>query len=108
MELQQLQSTVDDWIKKHGVSYFNELTNMALLTEEVGELARVIARKYGEQSYKDSDLNIKLEEEISDVLFVLTCIANQTGTDLQKAFENNLNKKTERDGKRHQLNKKLK
>ena len=108
MELQQLQSTVDDWIKKHGVRYFNELTNMALLTEEVGELARVIAREYGEQSYKDSDLNIKLEEEISDVLFVLTCIANQTGTDLQKAFENNLKKKTERDNKRHKSNKKLK
>ena len=108
MELQQLQSTVDDWIKKHGVRYFNELTNMALLTEEVGELARVIAREYGEQSYKDSDLNIKLEEEISDVLFVLTCIANQTGTDLQKAFENNLKKETERDNKRHKSNKKLK
>ena len=108
MELQKLQSTVDDWIKEHGIRYFNELTNMALLTEEVGELARVIARKYGEQSYKDSDLNIKLEEEIADVLFVLTCIANQTGTDLQKAFENNLKKKSERDNKRHKRNKKLK
>jgi NTP pyrophosphatase (non-canonical NTP hydrolase) len=108
MELQKLQTTVDDWIKEHGVRYFNELTNMALLTEEVGELARVIARKYGEQSYKDSDLNIKLEEEIADVLFVLTCIANQTGIDLQQAFEDNLNKKTERDKERHKLNKKLK
>jgi NTP pyrophosphatase (non-canonical NTP hydrolase) len=108
MELPKLQIQVDDWIKEHGVRYFNELTNMALLTEEVGELARVIARKYGEQSFKKSDLSANLEEEIADVLFVLTCIANQTGTDLQKAFDKNLYKKTARDKERHKMNKKLK
>jgi len=108
MELQKLQTEVDNWIKEHGVRYFNELTNMALLTEEVGELARIIARKYGEQSYKESDLNGNLEEEITDVLFVLTCIANQTGIDLQQAFENNLLKKTKRDKDRHKNNEKLK
>jgi len=108
MELQNLQIQVDNWIKEHGVRYFNELTNMALLTEEVGELARVIARKYGEQSFKKSDLRVNLEEEIADVLFVLTCLANQTGTNLQKAFDKNLHKKTLRDKERHKMNKKLK
>ena len=108
MDLSILQKEVDSWIKDYGVRYFNELTNMALLTEEVGELARVIARKYGEQSSKESDLEKSLEEEISDVLFVLVCIANQTGVDLQKAFENNMKKKTERDSSRHRDNDKLK
>ena len=108
MALHSLQKDVDQWIKKYGVRYFNELTNMALLTEEVGELARVIARKYGEQSSKESDLDVKLEEELADVLFVLTCIANQTGVDLQKAFSENLEKKSKRDKNRHQENDKLK
>jgi NTP pyrophosphatase (non-canonical NTP hydrolase) len=107
MTLKELQIKTDDWIKTYGVRYFNELTNMALLTEEVGELARVIARKYGEQSSKETDLNKSLEEEIGDVLFVLTCIANQTGIDLDKAIEKNLVKKTKRDSERHKLNKKL-
>jgi len=108
MALDSLQKDVDQWIKKYGVRYFNELTNMALLTEEVGELARVIARKYGEQSSKESDLDVKLEEELADVLFVLTCIANQTGVDLQKAFSETLEKKSKRDKNRHQENDKLK
>lgn len=106
-ELTELQKTVDTWIRKYGKRYFNELTNMVLLTEEVGELARVIVRKYGEQSSKESDLQIKMEEEISDILFVLVCIANQTGVDLQKAFEENIRKKTIRDADRHKNNKKL-
>jgi len=108
MELQNLQSDVDNWIKEHGVRYFNELTNMVLLTEEVGELARIIARKYGEQSYKEKDLDSDLGEEIADVLFVLTCIANQTGINLQQVFEKNLIKKTLRDKDRHKKNDKLK
>lgn len=107
MDLEGLQQSVDQWIKEHGIRYFNELTNMALLTEEVGELARIIARKYGEQSSKKSDLSKDLAEEISDVLFVLTCIANQTGVDLQKSFEENLQKKTKRDKERHKQNKKI-
>lgn len=108
MTLKQAQKTVDRWIRTHGVRYFNELTNMAILTEEVGEVARVMARRYGEQSEKKSDKAKKLEEELADVLFVLICIANQTGVDLQKALEKNLAKKTRRDSKRHQQNKKLK
>ncbi len=106
MELKQLQSTVDEWIKKYGVRYFNELTNMAVLTEEVGELARVMARKFGEQSFKKEEED-NLEEEIADVLFVLTCIANQTGIDLESAMRKNLDKKTGRDSKRHKDNNKL-
>lgn len=108
MDLTLVQKEVDAWIKQHGVRYFNELTNTALLMEEVGELARIMARKYGEQSYKESDLSSKLEEEIADVLFVLTCIANQTGVNLQKAFDRNIEKKTLRDAERHKQNKKLK
>lgn len=99
--IQEAQSLVDSWIKKYGVRYFNELTNMAILTEEVGEVARVIARLYGEQSAKSSDLKKELPDELADVLFVLICIANQTGIDLTKAFQKNLEKKTSRDSKRH-------
>ena len=87
MEIKNLQIKVDNWIKNHGVRYFNELTNMAQLTEEVGEVARIISRKYGEQSYKESDKEIDLAGELSDVLFVLLCLANQTGVDLQTAFD---------------------
>lgn len=107
MHLKEVQFKVDEWIKQYGVRYFNELTNLALLTEEVGELARIIVREFGEQSSKVSDLNKSLEEEIGDVLFVLTCIANQTGTDMEKAFVENINKKTKRDSERHKQNKKL-
>ena len=107
MTLNQAQEQVDQWIKKYGVRYFNELTNMVLLTEEVGELARVIAREYGEQSAKKSDEKFNLADEMADVLFVLICLANQTGVDLEKAFKENLQKKTERDKKRHQSNTKL-
>ncbi|QOI97249.1 MAG: nucleotide pyrophosphohydrolase [Flammeovirgaceae bacterium] len=106
--IQQAQQQVDNWIKEHGVRYFNELTNMAILTEEVGELARIIARRYGEQSEKESDKNKDLADEMADVLWVLICLANQTGTDLTKAFHNNLEKKTNRDQQRHQTNPKLK
>lgn len=106
MTIENLQITVDNWIKTHGVRYFNELTNMALLTEEVGELARVMARKYGEQSFKDGEKD-NLEDEIADVLFVLVCIANQTGIDITKAVENNFIKKTKRDILRHKNNDKL-
>ncbi len=108
MTLSELQTTVDGWIKKYGVRYFSELTNMACLTEEVGELARVIARKYGDQSSKESDLNRSLEDELADVLWVLVCLANQTGVDLEEAFQKNLRKKTERDSTRHLSNEKLK
>ena len=108
MNIQNAQKVVDDWIKKHGVRYFNELTNMAMLTEEVGEVARIIARKYGEQSEKESDKNKDLGQELADVLFVLLCLANQTDIDLQKAFYNNLLQKTKRDLNRHHNNKKLK
>lgn len=108
MEINALQKQVDDWIKTVGVRYFNELTNMAMLTEEVGEVARIIARRYGEQSEKESDKTKDLGEELSDVLFVTLCLANQTGTDLQKAFDSKMKLKTERDKDRHQNNEKLK
>ena len=102
--IQEAQNKVDNWIKKYGVRYFNELTNMAILTEEVGEVARIIARLYGEQSAKSSDLKNELPDELADVLFVLICIANQTGIDLTEAFNKNLEKKTSRDSKRHKEN----
>jgi NTP pyrophosphatase (non-canonical NTP hydrolase) len=108
MTLSEAQQQVDQWIREYGVRYFNELTNMALLTEEVGELARIIARRYGEQSFKASDANHSLKDEISDILFVLICIANQTGVDLEEAFRENIEKKTTRDATRHHDNHKLK
>ncbi len=107
MELTQAQKKVDTWIKEHGVRYFNELTNMAQLTEEVGEVARIIARRYGEQSEKESDKAKDLGEELADVLFVVLCLANQTGVDLQSAFDKKLDVKAKRDHDRHQNNKKL-
>ena len=107
MTINEAQQVVDQWIKDHGVRYFNELTNMVLLTEEVGELARIIARKYGEQSFKESDKEKNLGDEMADILFVLICIANQTGVDLTDAFQKNLIKKTKRDNQRHKSNKKL-
>ena len=107
MEIKNLQTKVDNWIKEHGVRYFNELTNMAQLTEEVGEVARIIARKYGEQSFKKSDEKISLDDELSDVLFVLLCLANQTGVDLQKSFDKRLEQKAKRDHDRHHSNSKL-
>jgi NTP pyrophosphatase (non-canonical NTP hydrolase) len=107
MTIQEAQKTVDDWIKTHGVRYFNELTNLAMLTEEVGEVARIIARRYGEQSEKESDKNKDLGDEMADVLFVLICLANQTGIDLQTALQKNLDKKTQRDHSRHKENEKL-
>ena len=108
MTLQQSQDNVDQWIKTHGVRYFNELTNMAILTEEVGELARIIARRYGEQSEKDSDKGKDLGDEMADVLWVLICLANQTGVNLTEAFQRNMEKKTLRDKDRHHGNPKLK
>lgn len=105
--LKEAQELVDQWIKQYGVRYFSELTNMAVLTEEVGELARVMARKYGDQSFKSGEKD-NLEEEIADILWVLLCIANQTGTDLTQAFQQNLKKKTLRDSQRHLNNQKLK
>ena len=108
MDIQNAQKVVDEWIKTHGVRYFNELTNMAQLTEEVGEVARIIARRYGEQSEKESDKSKDLGEELADVLFVLLCLANQTGVDLQAAFDQKLDLKTKRDHARHHQNKKLK
>lgn len=108
MTLQEAQQQVDQWIKSHGVRYFNELTNMAILTEEVGEVARIMARRYGEQSEKESDKNKDLGDEMADVLWVLICLANQTGVDLTKAFQQNLEKKTVRDKDRHHQNPKLK
>ncbi|MCZ4408037.1 nucleotide pyrophosphohydrolase [Cryomorphaceae bacterium 1068] len=108
MEIKELQEQVDAWIKQYGVRYFNELTNMAILTEEVGELARIISRRYGEQSEKESDKNKDLGDEMADVLWVLTCLANQTGIDLEKAVQKNFEKKTGRDNKRHFDNPKLK
>ncbi len=108
MDIQNSQLAVDTWIKEHGVRYFNELTNMAQLTEEVGEVARIIARRYGEQSEKESDKNKDLGEELADVVFVVLCLANQTGIDLQAAFEKKLDIKTSRDHDRHQNNQKLK
>lgn len=107
MNLQHAQKTVDDWIKAHGVRYFNELTNMAQLTEEVGEVARIIARRYGEQSEKESDKEKDLGEELADVVFVVLCLANQTGIDLQAAFDKKMNLKTQRDHDRHHNNEKL-
>jgi NTP pyrophosphatase (non-canonical NTP hydrolase) len=108
MTLTEAQKTVDDWIRKYGVRYFSELTNMAMLTEEVGEVARIIARKYGDQSFKESDKDKNLGDELADVLFVLICLANQTGVDLEDALKKNLDKKTNRDATRHQENEKLK
>lgn len=108
MSIAKSQRKVDNWIKIHGVRYFNELTNMAQLTEEVGEVARIIARRYGEQSEKDSDKNKDLGEELADVLFVVLCLANQTGVDLQEAFDKKLELKAKRDHDRHQNNEKLK
>ncbi len=108
MTIKESQKLVDDWIKTYGVRYYNELTNMAILTEEVGEVARIVSRKYGEQSFKKSDSEKKLPEELADVLFVLICLANQTGIDLETALKQNLSKKAKRDKKRHQENKKLK
>jgi len=107
MSINDAQKKVDNWIKKHGVRYFSELTNMAILTEEVGEVARLISRTYGDQSFKKSDKGKKLDDELADVLFVLICIANQTGIDLGRAFEKNLRKKTKRDSSRHKKNRKL-
>ena len=108
MTIEQAQEAVDDWIKDNGVRYFNELTNMAMLTEEVGEVARIIARRYGEQSEKESDKKKDLGEEMADVLFVLICLANQTGVDLTDALQKSLEKKTIRDKDRHHNNPKLK
>lgn len=108
MTIKEIQTQVDEWIKKYGVRYFSELTNMTLLMEEVGEVARIMARRYGDQSQKKSDKKVKLAEEMADVLFVLVCLANQTGIDLEKSFRENLKKKTRRDSARHQKNKKLK
>ena len=107
LSISEAQQQVDQWIKTYGVRYFNELTNMAILTEEVGELARIIARTYGEQSFKESDKNRDLGDEMADVLWVLLCLSNQTGVDLTDAFRKNLEKKTNRDKERHQNNLKL-
>lgn len=108
MEITTLQKQVDEWIRTIGVRYFNELTNMAMLTEEVGEVARIIARRYGEQSEKESDKTKDLGEELADVLFVTLCLANQTGVNLQEAFDKKMKIKTDRDKDRHQNNEKLK
>lgn len=108
MNIKDAQESVDQWINTHGVRYFNELTNMAQLTEEVGEVARIISRRYGEQSEKLSDKDKDLGEELADVMFVVLCLANQTGVDLSKAFYNKLKLKTERDHNRHKSNNKLK
>ncbi|ALJ04936.1 pyrophosphatase [Pseudalgibacter alginicilyticus] len=108
MNIQNAQKIVDNWINEHGVRYFNELTNMAQLTEEVGEVARIIARRYGEQSEKESDKEKDLGEELADVLFVVLCLANQTGVDLQEAFDKRMDKKAKRDHDRHHNNEKLK
>jgi NTP pyrophosphatase (non-canonical NTP hydrolase) len=108
MTIEQAQNKVDEWIKSIGVKYFSELTNMALLTEEVGELARIIARKYGDQSFKKNELEYNLADEMADVLFVLICLANQTGVNLTEALDKNILKKTIRDSNRHKNNPKLK
>ena len=108
MQIKEAQEIVDQWIKEYGVRYFNELTNLAMLTEEVGEVARIIARRYGEQSEKESDKGKDLGDEFADVLFVLICLANQTGVDLTQALQKNLDKKTGRDSLRHKENPKLK
>lgn len=107
MTIEEAQKTVDQWIQTTGVRYFNELTNMAMLTEEVGEVARIIARQYGEQSFKESDKDKVLADELADVLFVVICLANQTGIDLTQALQQNLAKKTTRDADRHHQNEKL-
>jgi NTP pyrophosphatase (non-canonical NTP hydrolase) len=107
MEILELQQTVDNWIKENGVRYFNELTNMAILTEEVGEVARIMSRKFGEQSFKTGETGDNLGDELADVMFVLVCIANQTGINLQDAITANLEKKSNRDKNRHKENKKL-
>lgn len=107
MNIENAQEAVDAWIQEHGVRYFNELTNMAQLTEEVGEVARIIARRYGEQSEKESDKAKDLGEELADVVFVVLCLANQTGINLQEAFDKKLNLKTQRDKDRHRNNEKL-
>ncbi|ALD20299.1 MULTISPECIES: nucleotide pyrophosphohydrolase [Hymenobacter] len=107
MTIEEAQKTVDTWIQTTGVRYFNELTNMAMLTEEVGEVARIIARQYGEQSFKESDKDKVLADELADVLFVVICLANQTGVNLTEALQRNLEKKTQRDATRHQQNEKL-
>jgi len=108
LTIKEAQKKVDEWIKLHGVRYFSELTNMAILTEEVGEVARIIAREYGEQSFKKSDKKNELADELADVLFVIICLANQTGIDLNTALEKNFDKKTKRDKTRHKKNKKIK
>ena len=108
MDIKNAQLEVEQWIQNHGVRYFNELTNMAQLTEEVGEVARIIARRYGEQSEKESDKNKDLGEELADVVFVVLCLANQTGVDLQAAFDKKMDLKTKRDHDRHRNNEKLK
>jgi NTP pyrophosphatase (non-canonical NTP hydrolase) len=108
MTLQKAQQDIDQWIKTVGVRYYSELTNMAILTEEVGELARIMARKYGDQSFKESDKPYNLSDEMADVLWVLICLANQTGVDLTDALQKNFEKKTKRDAERHQQNEKLK
>ena len=107
ISISEAQKLVDNWIKKYGVRYFNELTNMAILTEEVGEVARIISRKYGEQSFKEKDRLVDLGDEMADVLWVLICLANQTGVDLNEAFQKNMEKKTQRDAERHKNNGKL-
>ena len=107
MELQKVQKKVDNWIKEHGIRYFDELTNMAQLSEEVGEVARIISRRYGEQSEKESDKSKDLGEELADVIFVTLCLANQTGVNLQKAFDKKMQLKSERDHERHKNNPKL-
>lgn len=108
MELSEIQKTVDDWIKSTGIRYFSELTNTAILMEEVGEVARIMARQYGEQSFKKSDTEVNLADEMADVLFVLICLANQTGIDLTEALQKNMEKKSIRDADRHKNNEKLK
>ena len=108
MTISEAQNKVDEWIKTYGVRYFNELTNMTILTEEVGELARIMARTYGDQSFKKSDMDKNLADEMADVLWVLICLANQTGVDLTEAFNKNMEKKTSRDKDRHKNNDKLK
>ena len=108
LTLQQLQETIDGWVKTYGVRYFSELTNLAVLVEEVGELARIMSRKYGDQSFKEEESGQDLADELADVLFVLVCIANQTGVDLTAVIQKNLEKKTERDKDRHHSNPKLK
>lgn len=108
MTIKEAQATVDQWIQDYGVRYFSELTNMAILTEEVGEVARIISRQYGDQSFKASDKDKNLADELADVMFVLICLANQTGIDLEEAMQRNLDKKTKRDADRHKNNEKLK